>query len=160
MKKIIITFALLLTIISTSVYALESSKLSYEEYQEYVFSLVHEMDNIPLDLSFENFMKYGLDKGAMEPLKEGLVSQKDVILKHLPEIENFRFKNENIEAERDELVNTLNNILANIDIITNICDEVIVETSIIKSLSIIGYDGSEAINNLCDEYDKLSNIFE
>lgn len=160
MKKVIITIILLLTIISTGIYALESSKLSYEEYQEYVFNLVHEMDNVPLDLSFENFMKYGLDKGAMEPLKEGLLAQKDIILKHLPKLEKFKFKNEDTTAERDELVNTLNNILANIDIITNICDEVIVETSVIKSLSIIGYDGSEAIDNLCDEYDKLSNIFE
>lgn len=160
MKKIIITLVLLLTITSVGVYALENSKLSDEEFKEYVMNMGYELNDIPLDLSLENLMKYGLDKGSVEPLKESFAEQKKIILKHLPKIEKFRFKNESNIVKRDEVVNILNNIIDCIDVVTNICDEVIVETSIIKSLSIIGYDAPDALNNLSNEYEKLSNIFE
>ena len=100
-------------------------------------------------------MKYGLDKDTIEPLKEGLSIKKRYYIKSFTWVKKFRFKTEDTVTKRDELVNILNSIVNNIDVVTNICDEVIIETSVIKSLSILGYDGSEALNNLCNEHNKL-----
>lgn len=159
MKKLFVSVLLLVVASTGIIHASSPTLLEPEEYYDYSFELMNEINSVEMnDVTLENFLKYGLDR-TVEPLKNALVQQQPLIENAIQDLNAIKVNDKVVDQKRVQLMNELDILNKNIAEIIKISDEVIVETSNIKSVNIILLDGLDALSGYMDTQDRIDMLF-
>lgn len=160
MKKLFVSVLLLVVVASTGIiHASSPTLLEPEEYYDYSFELMNEINSVEMnDVTLENFLKYGLDR-TVEPFKNAIVQQQPLIENAIQDLNAIKVNDKVVDQKRVQLMNELDILNKNIAEIIKISDEIIVETSNIKSVNIILLDGLDALSGYMDTQDRIDMLF-